>query len=290
MGVINFTPDSFSDGNTYFSQNFDSLLSQLKDLKAQGVSLPDVGAQSTAPSATPINEKDEYLRLSKHLLPLIERKLWPWEFLSLDTYRVSTASAIFKKWRSSYPLGDFYFNDVSGVLDDELAEFLLSDAVLSCAEKIHYIFTSSFIEVREQTPGHLQFAQKNLSGIELASLIHKDWERVIQWWQQKGIKAKLILDPGFGFSKTREQNLFLLNNPKAWMPKDHEHQVLWGISRKSFLRPPGLTLKDHPEILPTIEANHQNLSAILFQAFPNHSFIWRLHDPKLSRAMSFSLS
>ena len=275
MGVINLTPDSFSDGGQ--SDSPEKFENRIRRFFEQGIDIPDVGAQSTAPTSRPITAQEEWQRLEQLFLPQFERH-WPWQSLSLDTFRVENAQKIYAIFKRKHLNGPFIFNDISGCLDQSLINLLLNSD-----EDFYYVANATFVKKREDSGEHQLFVRPELSGPALAYEVEHFFERACELFHKHGLTKRLILDPGFGFSKTRDQNLHMLNHPQSFLNfMNSQIPVLWGISRKSFLRPQGKSLKDHPELLPAIELEHQRLSFQLFKTFAHRKFLWRLHDPQLA--------
>jgi len=123
MQVINITPDSFSDGGKYNSDV--GLKKRIEEAISWDTPYLDIGAQSTAPMNAPIDESDELDRFETYLLPVLINKLIPSSTcLSIDTYRPLVFEKVYKWIKEYLPHNQIIFNDVSGVLDQELIDLM----------------------------------------------------------------------------------------------------------------------------------------------------------------------
>jgi len=204
MGIVNITPDSFSDGGLYSST--ESALQHCQELIDDGASILDIGAQSTRPGSLQLNSSGEWERLHP-LLDALDLKKVP---ISIDTYR----DDLIEKLLKHYPIA--WINDVSGKLKSSTLHQISASGCKICV--MHSLSIPP---------------QKNEN-------IENPWETIDQWCQQQiekltqcGFELKdIVLDPGFGFGKTPYQTGFML--------KTIEHLNHWncpiliGHSRKSF--------------------------------------------------------
>lgn len=204
MGIVNVTPDSFSDGGRYFDPNM--AVEHCKNLIADGAEILDIGAQSTRPGAVQISPQEEWERLQP-VLDQLDLKNIP---VSVDTFRDEVIQKLLKK----YPIA--WINDVSGKLQDSTLE-----AIHQAGCKICVMHALSVPPIKTE---NIAPSWKTLD----------DWaERQIQKLTKFGFKTDdIVLDPGFGFGKTAYTTGFLL--------KTIEHMHTWGCpllvghSRKSF--------------------------------------------------------
>lgn len=231
MGVINITPDSFSDGAKF---NAPESFAQAFNKSSQSFNIIDIGAESTAPMNDAISVDEEIARYNEIFLPLLKSIPAPSCKLSFDTYKPEVfkylLSMVRKHWGSDFPI---MFNDVSGKIDNELIELLKN-------EKFTYVFCHNLCDHRDQTSNHMDFVQdlgsegflKNISDyFQTGSKVLND------------LSADVIIDPSFGFSKTRSQNhLLLARIGEVFNP--FNKQVMVGISRKSFLRDKAISTSD----------------------------------------------
>lgn len=209
VGILNVTPDSFSDGGYY--EHVDAALIQAQRLIDAGADVLDIGAESTRPHASPISEENEWARL-KEILPTI-RKTFPQVTISIDTRHARVA-------QYAIECGVQWINDVSG---------LQSEAMLALAR----ICDTRFVLVHSLSVP--------VQPKEIIPLDQDPVECLLAWChrrvdelQQAGISAqRLILDPGIGFGKNPVQSLSILKNISRF--KSIGLPLLVGHSRKSFL-------------------------------------------------------
>lgn len=225
MAIINLTPDSFyisCDG-----KNEDYLLGHVEELLNQGADIIDLGACSTRPNSTPVSIDEEWKRLHSALEAI--RSHFPNAILSVDTFRSEIAD-------QSIQMGADIINDVyGGSADDKMWQVV-------ARHRVPYVLTHS------QDATHLN----NTTDYD-QTVCHmlEEFQRRLDQLRQMGV-VDVIIDPGFGFGKTEQQNYTILNRMDIL---GHLHvPVLVGISRKSMLyKPLGVTPSD---VLPaTIAAN-----------------------------------
>lgn len=207
MGILNCTPNSFFDGGKYGSQN--ELLKQVEKMLAEGAAIIDIGAYSSQPQADFVSEAQELERLITTLIMV--RKHFPDAILSVDTFRAEVA-------RISIENGADIINDIAaGKLDEKMLPVVG-----------HYKVPYIMMHMRGTPQTMQQFT--NYDDI-LHEMIYYFSERVASAREQ-GI-TDIIIDPGFGFSKTMEQNYHILNN--LHLLKILELPVLSALSRKSMI-------------------------------------------------------
>ncbi len=254
MGVINITPDSFSDGGSL--PDLQSLIQRIDSLKKAGATIIDIGAQSTAPQAKPISIDDEIERFSRFLLPLL--KTWDKDIiLSIDTFRPE----VFKWIYFENPNLDWIFNDVSGHLDQ---------SVLNECKNARVVLGHNLCPNRAEAPNHLKYtisAEENL-------LDHME-----EFFKRKRLSNRIIIDPLFGFSKTFDQNMQLLKKLPEFLKRfSLEQSFLIGISKKSFLRK---NLIGSADPLNDSEYLHMLFLSHYMKELREFSIIFRVHDPKI---------
>jgi len=213
MGIINITPDSFSDGGEV--TDVSSAISKAQSLIAQGVDILDLGAESTRPGATTISEETELARLKPIIVAL--RKKFPQIPLSVDTYKTSVA-------KTAIESGADIINDVEGARW-EFAKNSSAMAKVAAQLKCPLILMH-----RRKDPNYKDFWPELLSDLKLS--IHLCLDAGIA-------PEQLWLDPGFGFGKTPQQNLMLVRNLEKIAALGFP--VMLGTSRKSTL---GLVLNE----------------------------------------------
>src|SRR5438067_7851850 len=202
MGILNLTPDSFSDGGRF--QSLDAALAQAKKMVADGCDIVDVGGESTRPGATPVAETEELARIESILGKLAGALDVP---LSIDTYKAAVA-------RRAAALGAILINDVWGLQHDPG----MADAVAETETAVVIMHNRT-----QRDPA-----------IDILSDIRGFFDRSLALAQAAGIpKERIILDPGVGFGKTSGQNVEAV--ARIGELRDYGLPVLIGVSRKSFL-------------------------------------------------------
>lgn len=205
VGILNVTPDSFSDGGKFLDPA--AALSQAEQLFSDGASLIDIGAESTRPNATPLSHEEEWQRLQPVLTKAVHR--WPGK-ISLDTYHPETV-------RSAYEMGPVIVNDVTGMHDPEMI-----DAVVTLR---------ATCVVGHLPGGSIQGAHA-ADPIDDLQVVKQDLLKTVELLIDRGIRQDhIILDPGIGFGKTAELNWRLLE----FASEVPEYKVMIGYSRKRFL-------------------------------------------------------
>ena len=209
MGVINLTPDSFSDGGDLNSTR--KVLNQIKDFISNGVDIIDLGAQSTRPGAEEVGTRYEIKRLIPHLKKI--RAEFPEILISIDTFNSEVANEALLN-------GANWINDVTGGRRDE--------KILDIVSKFNCPFVITHSRGNSQNMNELNQYRNFLSEVisSLESLIKKALEKKIS-------SKNIILDPGIGFSKDLEQNLEVLKNLELF--KKLNFPILIGASRKRFI-------------------------------------------------------
>ncbi len=216
MGILNITPDSFFAGSRVNEE--DGILTRAKDMIDEGASILDIGGYSSRPGAEDISENEEIERIITPIL--IIRKAFPEVLISVDTFRSKVA-------RAGIEAGANMINDISGGQLD--AAMFRTVAELNCP----YILM------------HMRGTPQNMSNNTDYNNIISD---LVQYFSKRialahsaGIKD-IIIDPGFGFSKTVEQNYVVLKSLEYLHVL--EKPILLGVSRKSMIYK---TLNTSPE-------------------------------------------
>jgi dihydropteroate synthase len=242
MGILNVTPDSFSDGGRFNSR--DRAVEQARKLTADGADIVDVGAESTRPGHTPITAEDEWARLAPLLEPLLEEVDAPF---SIDTYKAATA-------RRATELGVVVVNDVWGLQHDAA----MADTVAEAG--------AALVVMHNRTDTD--------PAIDIVADLRRFFDQSLDLAQRAGIpNERVILDPGIGFGKTKQQNLAALAATTEL--QDYGLPILIGISRKSiFGALLGATVEGR--LIGTIAAN---LVTAMYGAR-----LFRVHDPAEHRA------
>ena len=201
MGILNVTPDSFSDGGRYL--DLDKALYHAQEMVEQGVDILDIGGESTRPGYQKVSEAEEIERVAPVLEKLKARFDVP---LSIDTYKTRVAEA-------AITAGADLVNDIWGLkAQNGLAELIAHSGVSCC-----------LMHNRDES---------NYS--DFLSEVEEDLRQSLSLAEQAGIeKGRIILDPGIGFGKTFQQNLIMLNNLHRLGGLGYP--VLLGASRKSVI-------------------------------------------------------
>lgn len=243
MGILNITPDSFYDGGRY--KDTKSILIQVEAFLDQGATFIDIGAYSSRPGAAFVSEEEELKRIT----PVIDLilKSFPDCKISIDSFR----SKVIQKCVEA---GAVISNDISsGKLDPLMFETIAK-------LKVPYIMM--------HMKGTPQNMQKHTEYEDLVNDIYLYFSDRISKANEHGIQD-LILDPGFGFSKTLEQNYKVLNKLKVF--KNLNYPILSGLSRKSM-------------IYKTLESTSgealNGTTALNMLALINGANILRVHDVK----------
>jgi len=207
MGILNITPDSFYDGGNY--KNDASILNQVENMLSEGATFIDVGAYSSRPGANHVSEAEEL----KRIIPIVELliKQFPSINLSIDTFRSNIA-------KECINAGAAIINDISGGKLDK--------KMLETVGKLGVPYVMMHMK---GTPQNMQ--QNTAYNDLIKEIIYYFSERVAEARSHK--INDIIIDPGFGFSKTLEQNYSLLNHLE--LLNMLEQPMLVGVSRKSMI-------------------------------------------------------
>lgn len=203
MGIVNATPDSFSDGGLFVTPQ--SALARARKLVAEGADIIDVGAESTRPGHTPVSAAKEWARLEPLLTLIVEKGGAP---VSIDTYKAETAGRALRA-------GVAIVNDVWGLQRDPDMGPVIAEAGAGVV----------IMHNREQID----------PDIDIVSDMLRFFERSLAIAARCGVpKERILLDPGVGFGKTRAQNYEVLRRTGALVALGFP--VLVGVSRKSIFR------------------------------------------------------
>lgn len=214
MGILNITPNSFYDGGKFtLSEN---VLSHVEKMLSEGATFIDIGAYSSKPNSDFVSEEEEF----KRILPVVKSilKHFPNALLSIDTFRSGIATTCIDN-------GAAIINDISaGNLDKKMLDVIAS-------YNVPYIMM------------HMRGTPQTMQSLTNYENIVKE---ILFYFSEKVNKARslgindLIVDPGFGFAKTLEQNYEILSNLSLF--KILDLPILSGVSRKSMVyKPLGLT-------------------------------------------------
>ncbi|GGG27755.1 dihydropteroate synthase [Dokdonia pacifica] len=243
MGIINLTPDSFYDGGTY--KDMDAVIAQVGSMLDEGATFIDMGAYSSRPGAANISIEEE----EKRIIPVIREVLkhYPEALISVDTFRSHVA-------REAIYTGACMVNDISaGMLDSDM---------MSVVGELRVPYVLMHMRGTPQTMKQLTDYEDILK--ELTSYFS---ERLACARRHK--INDLIIDPGFGFAKTTEQNFKLLKELRFF--QFLEVPLLAGLSRKSMIYK---TLEGNPQ------TSLNGTTALNMIALQNGASILRVHDVK----------
>lgn len=208
MGVLNVTPDSFSDGSQY--PDVDSAVSRALDIVLEGASLVDVGGESTRPGAEPVPTEEELRRVLpvvKALAPSLPNRV------SVDTYRAQVAAAALEG-------GAYMVNDISALRMDPEMVAVVRDA--DCPVILMHM------------QGEPRSMQENPTYENVVAEIYDFFVERLNWAVDNGLKERnLLIDPGLGFGKTTAHNLEILRGLSSL--RSLGRPVVVGASRKRFL-------------------------------------------------------
>ena len=257
VGVVNATPDSFSDGGKFLSAT--KAIDRALELLDEGADIVDIGGESTRPGTRPpVSTQEELDRVLPAVEGILQKR--PETMLSIDTYKAETA-------RAAVLAGAEIVNDVSGFLWD--AAMAATCAELRCGVILMH------------TRGRRQewSTQSPLSREEAAPLVLRELKQRAEAAIAAGIEpAAIVLDPGFGFGKVLGENYPLL----ARFDELHAlgHPLLAGVSRKAFL---GRTLSQiYGQDVPTDQRGNATVAAITAAVLAGAHLV-RVHDVKAAR-------
>ena len=204
MGILNVTPDSFSDGGKF--QSHDAALAQTRKLPEEGPDILDVGAESTRPGHVPVPEAEELARLKPLLADIVRATPLP---VSIDTSKAAVA-------RAAIADGVAVVNDVWGLQRDPA----MPDVVAEGGAAAVIMHNRDSVD----------------PALDILSDMRRFFDRSLALAEKAGIPRRhLILDPGIGFGKTKDQNLIALRGLDHF--RDYALPLLVGVSRKSLFAP-----------------------------------------------------
>jgi len=248
MGVLNVTPDSFSDGGKFF--NPETAIDHARQMVANGADIIDIGGESTRPFAEPVSPDQEIKRVVPVISELSKELNIP---ISIDTSKAVVANAAIEA-------GASIINDISSLRDPEMA---------TVAKKAD---VPLILMHMQGTPQTMQLAPEYDNIIE--EIFH-ELNYSIEKAVHTGIKKDMIIiDPGIGFGKTVDNNFTIIRHLKRFEALDVP--ILMGTSRKSFIRK---TLeKNHPDFLSDANAIDCGTQATVLVSALNGAHIVRVHN------------
>ena len=243
MGILNVTPDSFSDGGRY--NLMDNALQHCEQMISDGADFIDIGGCSTRPNNAIATEQEELERV----IPILKaiRKAFPEALISIDTFRKNVAEACMSE-------GADLINDISGGLFD--------------AEMLPYIGKNHIPYIMMHCVGAPETMHQYALGGDIHQTVMDFFKQKCQILEAYG-KQQIILDPGIGFGKSLEANYQLLNDLNRY--RYNNLPILIGISRKSLIN----------KVLGTTPQTAENGTTVLNTiALLSGADILRVHDVK----------
>lgn len=210
MGVLNVTPDSFSDGGQHFDRA--QAIARAEEVVAEGADILDVGGESTRPGSSPVSIEEEIRRV----VPVVEALAGAVSIpISVDTTKAEVA-------RAALAAGAEIVNDISGLRFDAA----LADEAARAGAGLALMHSRGAHETMHTLP----------PVADIMCEVAESLRRSVREATRRGVAPKSIaLDPGIGFSKTPEQNLELLARLDAFAQSFPDFPILVGTSRKSFI-------------------------------------------------------
>ena len=250
MGILNLTPDSFSDGGRFFT--LDRALAQAEQMAEDGADIIDIGGESTRPGARPVPAEEEKRRVLPVIQALARRRSL---VLSVDTRKAEVAKAALEA-------GAHMVNDISGLRHDrKMAGLIAKYRTPLCIMHIQ---------------GNPQTMQRDPSYQDLMGEVIEYLNGGLEIAKKAGIlQEKIIVDPGIGFGKSAEDNLEIIRRLKEL--KVLGCPILIGPSRKSFI---GKVLKA------TTEERLEGTAAVAALSIANGADIIRVHDIRAIKKIS----
>jgi len=250
MGIINLTPDSFYDGGKI--KSIDAAIKQCATMLEEGAAIIDAGAYSSRPGAEDISEAEELKRLLPYLEELV--KTFPETVFSVDTFRPEVAQV-------AVEYGASIINDISG----QPRPKPLSEGERSMFD---FIAQSGVPYILMHIKGNPQTMNTNLQEGKILNEVMKYFSEKINHLHRLGVKD-IIIDPGFGFGKTLEQNYELLQHFEQF--RIFDKPLLAGVSRKSMIN----------KVIGTKPENALNGTTVLHSLLLEKGVdILRVHDVK----------
>ena len=248
-GIINVTPDSFSDGGQFFA--IEEALKQARKLIAEGATILDIGGESTRPGSSYVEIEEEIQRV----VPVIQAIRQESDVLiSVDTWKSQVAEAALN-------VGANIVNDITGLMGDEK----MAEVVARAGAQVVIMFNP--VMARPQHPSSLifphfgfgeTFTKEDLADFEqlpVEELMTAFFDRALARAKEAGIeKENIMLDPGIGFGLTKKENLILLRD----LDKLHYmgYPIFLGVSRKRFVI--NILEENGFEVNPDTEAGFRN--------------------------------
>jgi dihydropteroate synthase len=254
MGVLNVTPDSFSDGDKFLT--LDNAIRHAERMIAEGVDIVDVGGESTRPGGEPVSAEEEIQRVVPVIKELTKRSDTA---ISIDTTKSEVA-------RAALDAGALIVNDISGLRFD----FYVADAAASAGAGLVLMHSRGTPATLHRLPPVAEIIPEVINGLRAS----------VHMAERRGVKREsIVIDPGIGFGKSQEQNLELIAKLDQLIAAFPELPLLVGTSRKSFL---GRILADEEGTPANAYERLHGTIASMIAAVLNGAHIVRVHDVKAS--------
>ena len=250
MGVLNVTPDSFSDGGQFFA--FERAIEQAEQMIAEGADIIDVGGESTRPGSEFVSEEEELRRVIPVIKRLASTSSIP---VSIDTTKPSVA-------RAALAAGAEIVNDISGLRFNPA----IADEVAKAKAGLVLMHSRGTPKDMQQMPPVADIMSEVIGGLRQSVAVA----------EERGLPRKCIaIDPGIGFGKTAEQNVELIAELDQLAQRVSDLPVMIGTSRKSFI---GKLLDGAPA-----DQRLYGTLASVVAAVMNGAHIVRVHDVKAAK-------
>jgi len=252
MGILNVTPDSFSDGGQFFTLN--SAVARAEQMIAEGADIIDVGGESTRPGGEPVSIEEEIERVVPVIEALAVRTGTP---LSVDTTKSEVA-------RAALDAGAAIVNDISALRFD----FYVADAVARAGAGLVLMHSRGTPATMHRLPPVADIMEEVTHSLRAS----------INMAERRGVKRdSIVIDPGIGFGKSQEQNLELIAKLDQLIDAFPDYPLLIGTSRKSFI---GRILSDENGTPAPAEDRLHGTMATITAAILHGAHIVRVHDVK----------
>lgn len=252
MGILNVTPDSFSDGGQFASVA--AAVARAEQMIAEGADIIDVGGESTRPGGEPVSVEQEIERVVPVIKALAQRSEVP---ISVDTTKSEVA-------RAALDAGAAIVNDISALRFD----FYIADAVARAGAGLVLMHSRGTPATMHRLP-------------PVADIMHEVTHSLrasIKLAVQRGVaRDSIVIDPGIGFGKSQEQNLELLAKLDQLSTSFPDYPLLIGTSRKSFI---GRILADQNGTPAAVEDRLHGTMATITTAILHGAQLVRVHDVK----------
>ena len=255
MGILNITPDSFSDGGQFFG--FDSALAHAEQMIADGADIIDVGGESTRPGGEPVSAEDEI----KRVVPVIEALSKRFETpISVDTTKSEVA-------RAALEAGASIVNDISALRFD----YFVADEAAKVGAGLVLMHSRGTPATMHRLP----------PVADIMSEVTNSLRASVHMAERRGMKREsIVIDPGIGFGKSQEQNLELIAKLDQLIAAFPDLPLLIGTSRKSFI---GRILADDSGTPAPSEDRLHGTMATIAAAVLRGAHIVRVHDVQATK-------